>query len=321
MEIENAVKNAINSMYQMIIAVDSDSMTCSVIDCNACVSHIAKDDKDFSRICERLFINIHPEDRAAFLEFTDPDWFPVELKNKVYTSIECRIRHNDDSYYWSRVIFCHASTEDEISGNDYLFLLEDIDDDRVRSIRELSEERALLKKLQAQYDALFEENMIDQQTGCYNRKGMKYYTDIVLDEARKSKKELFVCVADLNGLKYLNDTYGHAAGDEAIAAVSSILLKSAPDGTRIVRTGGDEFLLFAALSSKDKDELQKMEGLIEERLKKYNEEHDNPYEVGASYGWVLLPVRDGMIDLDEYVEMADKKMYEMRKVRDTHRRD
>lgn len=321
MDIKTVVKNAINSMYQMIIAVDSKSMSCSVLDCNDSVSHIARDDKDFSRICERLFINIHPEDRDSFLEFTDPNWFPVELKSKVYTSIECRIRHKDDSYYWSRLIFSHASEEDEIFGNDYLFFLEDINEDRTRATRMLSKERALLKKLQAQYDALFEENLIDQQTGCYNRKGMKYYTDIVLDEAKKEGKELFVCVADLNGLKYLNDTYGHAAGDEAIAAVSSILLKASPEGTRIVRTGGDEFLLFAALSPKDEGLLQKMEEHIEEKLKKYNADHDNPFEVGASYGWVLLPVKDGMIDLDEYVEMADKKMYEMKIIKDTHRRD
>lgn len=320
MNIGNAVKNAINSMFKMIIAVDSVSMTCSVLDCNDCVSHLAADDKDFSLICERLFINIHPEDRTSFLEFTDPNFFPVELKNKVYTSIECRIRHRDDSYYWSRVIFCHASTEDEISGNDYLFLLEDVNEERTKAIQELSEERALLKELQAQYDALFEENMVDQQTGCYNRKGMKYYTDIVLDEARNKGKDVFVCVADLNGLKYLNDTYGHPAGDEAIAAVSSILLKSSPDGTRIVRTGGDEFLLFAALSPQDAD-LHKMEELIDTRVKKYNADHDNPYDVGVSYGWVLLPVRKDMIDLDEYVEMADKKMYEMKIVRDEHRRD
>ena len=320
MNIGNAVKNAINSMFKMIIAVDSVSMTCSVLDCNDCVSHLAADDKDFSLICERLFINIHPEDRTSFLEFTDPNFFPVELKNKVYTSIECRIRHRDDSYYWSRVIFCHASTEDEISGNDYLFLLEDVNEERTKAIQELSEERALLKELQAQYDALFEENMVDQQTGCYNRKGMKYYTDIVLDEARNKGKDIFVCVADLNGLKYLNDTYGHTAGDEAIAAVSSILLKSSPGGTRIVRTGGDEFLLFAALSPQDAD-FHKMEELIDERVKKYNEDHDNPYDVGVSYGWVLLPVRKDMIDHDEYVEMADKKMYEMKIVRDEHRRD
>lgn len=319
MNINNAAMNAINSMYQMIIAVDNETMSCSVLDCNEEVAHIARDDKDFSKICERLYVNIHPEDRASFLDFTDPNWFPNELKNKVYTSIECRIRHSDDSYYWSRVIFSHATVEDNISGNDYLFLLEDVNEDKTRYIQTLSEERALLKELQAQYDALFEENMLDQQTGCYNRKGLKYYTDIVLDEAREKGKDLFVCVSDLNGLKYMNDTFGHAAGDEALAAISSILIKSAPQGTRIVRTGGDEFLLFAALSRDDAD-LQKMEEMIEEGIKKYNEEHDNPYVVGASYGWVFLPVKEGMIDLDEYIEMADKKMYEMKMVKDEHRR-
>ena len=70
---------------------------------------------------------------------------------------------------------------------------------------------------------------------------------MVIKEAREQNKYIFVCVADLNGLKHLNDTYGHAAGDEAIAAVVAELSSAAPTGTRIVRTGGDEFIMFTAI--------------------------------------------------------------------------
>ena len=87
MNINNAAMNAINSMYQMIIAVDNETMSCSVLDCNEEVAHIARDDKDFSKICERLYVNIHPEDRASFLDFTDQkEYYDAELLMKIKQS-------------------------------------------------------------------------------------------------------------------------------------------------------------------------------------------------------------------------------------------
>ena len=99
-----------------------------------------------------------------------------------------------------------------------------------------------------------------------------------------------------------------------------MLLKSAPAGSRIVRTGGDEFLLIAAIDS-DSTEPDEMDDKIEAGLTAYNEAHSNPYTIGASYGWVLLPAKKTMTTLDEYIEMADAKMYEMRAERDQYRRE
>lgn len=57
-------------------------------------------------------------------------------------------------------------------------------------------------------------------------------------------------------------------------------------------------------------------------LDAYNSSHsEHPYEVGASYGWVLEPVTKDMTDLDEYTKISDEKMYEMKKGRDKYRRD
>ena len=123
-------------------------------------------------------------------------------------------------------------------------------------------------RLQNEYDRLFDENMRDEQTGCLNRKGLSYYETVTLSRAKKDGKELFVCVLDLNGLKFLNDTYGHAAGDKALAAVADALKKSAPKETFIVRTGGDEFLIFGALD-RDSEEPVQMEAGLEKHLLEY----------------------------------------------------
>ena len=225
----------------------------------------------------------------------------------------------DRSYFWSEIIICNSAYEDSAKGDDLLFLIHDIHERKSYELRREAETRFMMLDLQGRYDALFIENMTDQQTGCFNRKGMKYYSDIVLREAKKSGRSLFVCVADLNGLKYLNDTYGHAAGDEAIAAVSSELLKAAPEGAKTVRTGGDEFLILGVIDE-DSHAPEEMGRMIDEGLKSYNSSHNNPYEIGVSYGWVIMPYKEGMVSLDEYIAIADEKMYEMKNKRDAHKR-
>jgi len=314
------IGNAIRSLYQMILLMDRKTYECQIVDYNKEFKNITEVISRFDDFSEMFYRNVHPEDREAFEKFTDPECFPKELTDKVFVSMECRIRQANNNYCWSEITFCHASEEDKTTGDKYLFLVRDIHEWKLKELQKESQELLLFKKLQDKYDSIFEENMKDAQTGCYNRKGLKYYSDKVIDEAKEKNLHLFVCVADLNGLKHLNDTFGHAAGDEAIAEVSKELLNAAPTGSRIVRTGGDEFLIFAAID-KDSKEPAEMADKIEKGLNDYNAAHDNPYTIGASYGWVLLPLKEGMTDLDEYVEMADAKMYEMKLERDKYRRD
>lgn|GEM_PF-32395 len=318
--IKKSFNNAIKSLYQLMAAIDDETDSCHIIDYNPEIKNIEADLGDYRLLCKNLFINVHPDDREDFRRFTSNDYFPDELKKEVYISKDVRIRHTDGRYYWSEVMFCHASVEDGISGHEYMFLIRDIHEKKSAELKREAETRTLINELQSKYEEIFLENMVDAQTGCFNRKGMKYYSDMVINLARESKKYLFVCVADLNGLKYINDTYGHQAGDEAISAISKALLESAPAGSRIVRTGGDEFLLFAALD-KESDKPEKMGGILDKKVEEYNSTHSNEYTVGVSYGYVFLPVKPDMIDLDEYIGIADAKMYDMKFSRDEHRRE
>ncbi len=116
---------------------------------------------------------------------------------------------------------------------------------------------------------------------------------------------------DLNGLKYINDTFGHGAGDTAIATVSDALKKASPEGSSIIRTGGDEFLVFCPLEA-DSTAPESFEKTLEEEHRSYNDSHNNPFRVAASYGYVFLPLKENMETLDEYIETADEKMYRMK---------
>ena len=80
-------------------------------------------------------------------------------------------------------------------------------------------------------------------------------------------------------------------------------------------------LILCNTTEEDSTEPGQFSEKVERGISEYNESHSNPYSVGASYGWVLLPAKEGMTGLDEYIEMADAKMYEMRMERDKYRRD
>ena len=317
--IREEIGNAIRSLYQIIILVDGNTLECHVIDYNQEYRNISGNICKFDTFCDDLYKNIHPEERESFKAFLGHDFLAQKLAERVYVSLECRIRRKNGEYFWSELVFCNSTAEDNTLGADYLFLLRDIHERKAEILKNDAEQRSLADSFRDKYYKLFEENMKDEQTGFYNRKGMNYYTDIILKEAKAKEKYLFVCVADLNGLKYLNDTYGHDAGDMAILTVSNELYKAAPQNSRMIRMGGDEFLVIAALEP-DSTEPNEMEIKIEKGIHNYNQQHTYPFEVGVSYGWVLLPLQENMVDLDKYISMADQKMYEMKNRCDKYRR-
>lgn len=95
--IRQTVGNAVRCLYQMIMTVDEETYECHVIDYNKELRNISEAIASFDAFCDDLYVNIHPEDREGFDQFTDPNYFPKELADKVFTSYECRI---GASYGW-----------------------------------------------------------------------------------------------------------------------------------------------------------------------------------------------------------------------------
>lgn len=315
-----SIGNAIKSLYQIIVLVEEGTGSCTVVDQDEELDNLKiRKAANYADLYEALYRNVHPEGREAFKAFCNIDDIDDVLSRQVFISCVCRIRHRDSKYYWSRLTICNSSEEDSPKGNEYLVLLQDIHSDKDAFEKEQAELIRTLCELEDGYNVLFIENMTDAQTGCFNRKGLKYYEAIALKKARENNLNIFVCVIDLNGLKHLNDTFGHIAGDIALSAVADALKAASPDGASIVRTGGDEFLVFAPLE-KDSTAPDSFSDVLDNALAGYNKEHPGPYEVSASYGYVFLPVTADMEKLDEYIEMADQRMYAMKEERDPYKR-
>lgn len=152
---------------------------------------------------------------------------------------------------------------------------------------------------------------IDQHTGLPNKSRCE---EIFMDMENLTQSTV-VAVFDLNGLKQVNDTLGHIAGDTLIMNFANILRTSMPEKYFIGRYGGDEFV--AVLRGADEQEMEEIIGQIQDSVDRYNSfskqmhlEFAHGYAVSSSYPESNLKI---------LLEKADKKMYlrkaEMKAVR------
>ena len=90
-----------------------------------------------------------------------------------------------------------------------------------------------------------ERNQIDTLTNCFTRE--TYYHDLnSMDKTING-----IIQFDMNGLKYINDNYGHIEGDKALATIAKIITENANKGMYVYRLGGDEFIILAINNSED----------------------------------------------------------------------
>jgi diguanylate cyclase (GGDEF)-like protein len=81
----------------------------------------------------------------------------------------------------------------------------------------------------------------DPLTGLYNRRYMQEFLDRELSRAARRSRSVAVLMVDLDHFKLYNDTYGHGAGDQALAGVGEVLLRSVRAEDLACRYGGEEF--------------------------------------------------------------------------------
>lgn len=166
-----------------------------------------------------------------------------------------------------------------------------------------------LKNMVDQLDRLY---VIDNLSKIYNRNGFSRFGGEIYRKACERKSDIMVLFIDLDGLKYINDKFGHHEGDNAIIEVANSIRQCCSNGEICARFGGDEFLVFA--SDYSPDDVKVLCENIEEKLKFYNSKSDKPYKVGASMGYHITTA-DENIPISRIISIADSKMYELKKQR------
>ncbi|MBQ8922875.1 MAG: GGDEF domain-containing protein [Oscillospiraceae bacterium] len=162
-----------------------------------------------------------------------------------------------------------------------------------------------LKSVNTELEKLY---VHDYLTGLYNRRG--FYREFrLMREAQKTPAFAFLISADLDRLKYINDTFGHLEGDNAICTVAQALLHAAGKDDIVARFGGDEFAVGGILPAADAEaHYAAFREHFQNYLKKYNEISQNPYPVEASIGFYAEALNSDF-DLDSMIKVADDRMY------------
>lgn len=151
----------------------------------------------------------------------------------------------------------------------------------------------------------------DSLTGLINRRYFFELANLEFSRAQRYNSKLCMIIADINDFKKVNDTYGHAQGDEALKLCAKVLT----DGTRetdiVCRLGGDEFALL--LPNTDKEHANETIYRLQEKLSNIQlKSETNLISINMSFG--LTEINENYKDITELYKNADLSMYKQKSV-------
>ena len=156
--------------------------------------------------------------------------------------------------------------------------------------------------LRAEIEKLKESMYKDELTNTYNR---KWLHDNYLDEITGAlTSDGVLAMLDLNYFKIVNDTHGHVIGDKVLIYIANELQKS---GQKVVRYGGDEFIILFDKNSGEERALKTLNSIREVIITKKLKAHNTTFRTSFSIGVCSYSKGD---NLGKTIEVADKNMYE-----------
>ncbi len=160
-------------------------------------------------------------------------------------------------------------------------------------------------------ETLRNNSLKDDLTGLFNRRGLLKQAAPYFEFARRQKENLVLLFIDLDGMKKINDEFGHNEGDNALISTAAILNHSFRSSDIIARLGGDEFTVLVTDLNANKDEAINR---LNENLKAYNATETRGIKLAFSIGVATLePER--MTCFEELLEQADQAMYEQKRMK------
>ena len=144
----------------------------------------------------------------------------------------------------------------------------------------------------------------DALTGIYNRRGFEKRISAMLNDDQKTPRRIAIASIDMDDLKYINDNFGHNAGDDAIRKIAKSLSSALVGDEFVARIGGDEFT--AVLILDDPARIGQFIRNLRTSIKDANKSVDMPYKLSASIGTCEVANWDTLM---EAMNAADKIMY------------
>jgi len=161
-------------------------------------------------------------------------------------------------------------------------------------------------------ERLARQSLLDELTGVANRRGFFAFAEPALTVARRNGEQLALFFADLDGLKAINDSHGHSAGDRALQEAARLLRITFRDSDVVGRVGGDEFLVLARLAHPE--DVAILRQRVGDAFAEFNRSNVLPFEIALSIGAVTVDSQATSV-IETLVASADEAMYAEKKAR------
>lgn len=216
-------------------------------------------------------------------------YLPLHVQDKVFGYLAVGVMPHRIEYDYYELYYLIRSLSQSIAS--------------VLQTQKISSVNDKLSKANEKLEKLY---ITDPLTEVNNRRG--FYRE--LDKKRNIDKYNYVMIVsvDLDGLKRINDNYGHIEGDKAIIAMAGILKDMTDSDSVCARFGGDEYAYCKLFREEPVGEDVNFKTELNKRIDYYNETRDDIYSVGASTG-VEIARLTPTTKLDELLKKADAKMY------------
>lgn len=157
----------------------------------------------------------------------------------------------------------------------------------------------------------------DLLTELYNRRGFMTLVDQQMKAAARTGRKLSLLFIDLDGMKRINDTWGHEEGDRALVRAATILKRTFRESDILARVGGDEFAVLVIDAAEDTEIVLRR---LAEQIAFHNDGPDRLYEISMSIGMAGYDPQTPC-SLDELISRADTRMYEQKNIKSARQRE
>jgi diguanylate cyclase (GGDEF)-like protein len=281
---QSAILETVADIYNSMHLIDIENNTFMEYSAREELSEVSKSLNNADETIEQLMTMTTEEgylDDA--LAFTDISTLAKRMKDRKVISEEFVSK----TIGWYRASFITAEADDEGYPTKVIYVTQNID------------------KMKKKEEELIYKSNVDELTGLYNRHA---YEDDITKHGDLANEDNFVFVSlDVNGLKTVNDTLGHSAGDELITGAAYCMKRCFAPYGRVYRVGGDEF---AAIISVNEKQLGDVKRVFEEVTSRWSGKQVKGLSV--SYGYVTKREM-GETTIHEMANIADKRMYDMKK--------
>lgn len=179
----------------------------------------------------------------------------------------------------------------------------------IENIRKLHQLNGAISELDKLY-------VIDPLCNIYNRNGFIRATDKIFKQCIAENRKIMIMFIDMDGLKIINDNYGHKEGDFAIQRLAEVIRDCCMANNTCARFGGDEFLIFGY--DMDEDDADELRARFITKLNEINKIVNKPYQIAASLGSYITEA-DEDTPMFKLITKADEVMYEEKKRKKTSR--